>query len=346
MSKASENLTPIVGSIRWDAWHSDKGEPGKAMLRSLGPKQWQHRLPFFGEVVSENEVKIDGYSQEIVDQEIAYARKAGLDYWAFVTYEPESSMTEALDLYLKSKNRQDINFCLIIEAGRFVRICSKPERIISLMKEPTYQKVMGNRPLLYIGFIKDEWIESLGGISEVSQLFHEFRGTLQKAGIENPYVVIMDFQPERGKKLADALGCDAISAYATQAGGQGAPYKELSEHAKNFWYRCKATGAKVVPIVMSGWDRRPRVEHPVPWETYQKPGVGIEKYYESPTPDELASHLKDAIVWVKDNPDICPAQAVIVYAWNENDEGGWLVPTLSEGTARIDAISKILNINR
>ena len=30
---------------------------------------------------------------------------------------------------------------------------------------------------------------------------------------------------------------------------------------------------------------------------------------------------------------------MLVYAWNENSEGGWLVPTLGEGTARVDALA-------
>jgi len=37
---------------------------------------------------------------------------------------------------------------------------------------------------------------------------------------------------------------------------------------------------------------------------------------------------------------------VLIYAWNELDEGGWLMPALpppqGEGTARIDALRKVL----
>jgi hypothetical protein len=346
--KSNELLKPIVGAIRWDAWHGDSGEPGKAVQKALGPKQWHHRLPFFARVISDTEVKIDGYSQEIIDQEIEYAQKAALDYWAFVTYEPDSSMTMALNYYLSSSHRQKINFCLILEAGRFGAKQSNKEkidRIIHLMAEPMYQKVLDNRPLFYVGFIKDEWIEAWGGPSGSRKIFDEFRSSVQIAGLKNPYIVIMDFNPEHGSKLAKILGADAISSYATSAGGKGASYRELSEHARIFWDKCKTASSNVVPIVMSGWDRRPRVENPVPWETYQKPGVGIDMYYESPTPEELASHLKDALNWVKVNNDVCPSRAIIIYAWNENDEGGWLVPTLSEGTARINAISKILKGN-
>ena len=27
------------------------------------------------------------------------------------------------------------------------------------------------------------------------------------------------------------------------------------------------------------------------------------------------------------HPDICETQVIIIYAWNEHDEGGWLVVT-------------------
>ena len=39
---------------------------------------------------------------------------------------------------------------------------------------------------------------------------------------------------------------------------------------------------------------------------------------------------------------ISTANTVMIYAWNEFDEGGWLAPTLSEGAARIDALAKVL----
>ncbi len=41
-------------------------------------------------------------------------------------------------------------------------------------------------------------------------------------------------------------------------------------------------------------------------------------------------------------PPGCRGNAVIIYAWNEFDEGGWLCPTLYGGTERLDAIREIL----
>ncbi len=41
------------------------------------------------------------------------------------------------------------------------------------------------------------------------------------------------------------------------------------------------------------------------------------------------------------HPDTCPAGAMLIYAWNEHDEGGWLCPTLGEGRARILALERM-----
>ncbi len=66
-----------------------------------------------------------------------------------------------------------------------------------------------------------------------------------------------------------------------------------------------------------------------------------------PTGKEIASHLRDAIKFVKSNPTICPSKAVIIYAWNEHSEGGWLSPTRKPNgkadTRRLDAIKKMLS---
>ena len=97
---------------------------------------------------------------------------------------------------------------------------------------------------------------------------------------------------------------------------------------------------------MTGWDRRPRVEHPVFWETWQKPNVGLEKFYRAPTAAELQQHLRRALAWVKAYPNAAPARAILIYAWNENDEGGWLVPALQDGDWRVKAAGTALKNNR
>jgi hypothetical protein len=65
---------------------------------------------------------------------------------------------------------------------------------------------------------------------------------------------------------------------------------------------------------------------------------------EIPTlPAEIADHLRHALDWTAAFPESAEADAVLLYAWNESDEGGWLCPTLSEGTDRLDAIRRVLS---
>ena len=336
---------PLVGAIRWDAWHGDQGSPGKAVERSLGPRAWHYRVPFFGTIVSDSTVQIAGYSQTIMDQEIAYAKQGGLDYWAFLLYSPHDPMSQALEFYLKSGHKRDVNFCAIsnlpFPGEKQDRL--QGARIVKLMQEPGYQKVLRDRPLLYIYLPYSASASTARNATSIRPFLDSFRQAAKRAGLGNPYIVIMCPIPGTAKTVADALGCDAISAYATSGQARATPYALLAQHAEGFWEQCRATGAKVVPIVMAGWDRRPRIEHPVPWEPYQKPGVGMDRYYQTATPREIRAHMESALCWVQHNPEAADSRAIIIYAWNENDEGGWLVPTLSEGTARLDALRGVLH---
>ena len=105
-----------MGAIRWDAWYGGNGETERAVERSLGPAKYHDRLPFFARVLGPNSVQIRGNAPAVMEQEIAFAKQARLDYWAFVWYQPDSPMGLALRHYLASPHRQDIRFALITEA--------------------------------------------------------------------------------------------------------------------------------------------------------------------------------------------------------------------------------------
>jgi len=329
---------PAVGAIRWDAWHGQQGSPGKAVEKALGPAEWHYRLPFFAKVLSENEVSIDGTPQEILDREIDFAADAGLDYWAFLKYDDADPMSLPLKRYLTSAKKDRIQFCLITELSRWGTKDDHRRqlaRLAELMKEPTHLKTPGGRPLFYLGFLSEAQVtKNWGTVAELRKAVDELRALAPA----NPYIVIMDFNPVQGTKWRDQLGADAISAYAASGGGINAPYSALTDYVEKFWARGKATGSEVVPIVMTGWDRRPRIVNPVPWEKYQKPREGMEKHYETATPAAIAQHVQHAVEWGRTNK----SPAILIYAWNENDEGGWLTPTLSEGAARLDALRKVL----
>ncbi len=338
---------PIVGAIRWDAWHD--GQVGREVERNLSPKKWRDRVPFFGKETIDGKVVIRADTVAVMDKEISYAKEAGLSYWAFLTYEPmtTSEMSKSFRLYLSSSRKNDINFALILNPqSGLLTINEWPtlvKKYVNYFKDPSYQKVAGGRPLIYI-FPLDSMAHWAGSESEAKNVFDKLRDATLKANLPAPYFVAMSSNAAQGAYYAERLGLDAISAYADGASShyQELPYSALAKSNRNFWEAAKGTGKKVIPIVSAGWDPRPRWEIPVSWDPNPKPGT----YYAQATPDEIALNLKSALDWNAKNPEAAEANAVIIYAWNEIDEGGWLLPSNptfnSVGTAILDAIGKVI----
>lgn len=339
--------TPIaVGAIRWDAWQAPGSVPTQAVERALSPPAWRHRLPFFARIGADGAVLIDGGSQEVMDTEIALARRAGLGFWGFLGYPRDSSMSVGLKLYLSSTRRQGLRFCILSELVQWgfagPRLSDVAAWHVELFGHRDYQRVAGGRPLYFLGFLSDRLIADRWGTPEVLRAaVARFRAASAAAGHGEPYIVLMA-RPEDAARYVPALGADAAGAYAIAGSEVAAPYAALAALTEARWDAYAAAGLQVVPTVMSGWDRRPRIENPVPWERWQRPGAGMDRFYAAPRPEELAAHLRRALDWIGARPAVAPARAALIYAWNENDEGGWLVPTLPFDESRIEALRGVL----
>ena len=325
---------PLVGAIRWDAWTG--GGVTEQVERTLGPKKYHDRLPWFAEPIDDSTVKINGGRQEVMDQEIGFAAAAGLDYWAFVTYPEDSPMSVGLKLYLASRERERVRFCLILHNTLNVpdtRWPAERSRALALLKEPGYQTVLDNRPLVY----------TFTGGGFPFERFSEFLAAARADGL-NPYCVYMGWNPASDFETVKGKGFDAVSAYAM--GSDQPTFAGLVESVeKGFWQNAAHSGTPYVPLVTTGWDKRPRKDNPVSWErdhSYHQQNI----FPSRPTPAQIAGHLQDALAFVQHHPEICPANAVIVYAWNEYDEGGWLAPTRGPNgepdNSRLEAIQQVL----
>lgn len=327
---------PIVGAIRWDAWTG--GEITAQVERTLAPQKYHHRLPWFAQVEGDGKVRIDGSAPEIMDQEIAFAADAGLDYWAFLLYPESNSMSVALKQYLKSARRRQINFCMILHNSLGVsedRWPAERDRAVGLLKEPGYQLVLGDRPLVYAFAVADR--------GAGAKRLQEFLRSAGAAGLK-PYMVYMGWSPASDFQKQSANGFDAVSAYA-HPGGQ----KNFADLARSLeqgpWQNAVKSKTPYVPLVTTGWDKQPRKDHPVSWEkdhAYHQQKV----FPSTATPQEIAQHLASGLRFVREHPEVCAANAIIIYAWNEFDEGGWLAPTWSGGnkpnSERLDAIRQVL----
>lgn len=325
---------PVVGAIRWDAWTG--GGVTEQVERTLGPQRYHDRLPWFAEIIAKDRVRIDGSPAEVMDREIGFAADAGLDYWAFLVYPESSTMSVALGQYLRSARRNRIRFCLILHNTLKVVPEAWPrerDRIIALMQQPGYQTVLDGRPLVY----------AFTGQGFPFDRFAELRTAATKVGLK-PYWVYMGWSPARDYKRMSPMGFDAVSAYAK--GGQQAAFEGLAKATElEYWQAAAKSKVPYVPLVTTGWDKRPRQDHPVSWEkghAYHQQTV----FPSQATPRQIAEHLAHGLEFIEMNLDICAAHALIIYAWNEYDEGGWIAPTRgSDGrpdTSRLDALRKQL----
>ncbi|MCF7863260.1 MAG: hypothetical protein K9L89_00540, partial [Kiritimatiellales bacterium] len=314
-----------VGAIRWDVWVGDElndeyGTPdfkhGIWNEEAIYPEKWRNRLPFFASNVSRTNVEIRCTTQAVMDREIESATGA-LDYWAFLDY-PEDPMHEPLALYLSSSKKSQINFCIILNGREW---WLHKQRYVDYFKEASYQKVLGGRPLVYL-FNAAAWMTN--NVNELAAM-----STAQGAG--DPYFVAMGWDPATVQAAKDVLGADAVTAYAyaTEGTSTGLSYGQLVNNVKARWNDFAAGGHKVVPFVMAGWDRRPRADHAAdnPDDTVGTwTNIVQNRWNEKPNPKELADFVRDASVWSDTSADASEADTVIMYAWNENTEGGWLTP--------------------
>ena len=332
---------PLVGAIRWDAWSG--GWVTEEMKKTLGPAKYHDRLPWFAEVKGDGEVQIDGGGQKIMDVEIAMASSAGLDYWAFLLYPENDVMSASLKQYLKSSRRKDIGFCTILHnALRVPKSQWQREkmRFIELLREPGYITVLDGRPLVYEFQARDG--------EEGQERFEELREAARESGMD-PYYVCMGGNPVRGAKSwkkQSTMGFDAVSLYARTSSKLSDFAGLVKENEERMWEPAAKARVPYIPLVTTGWNKEPRKDAGgVSWEgghSYLTQTVFIPPA----TAGEIAEHLKSALTFVKENPKTCEANALIMYAWNEHDEGGWLVPTWTpEGLPnmdRLDAIRKVL----
>jgi len=338
---SSNGLTqdrPSVGAIRWDAWLGHGNAIGSALNKSLRPIHYHSRLPFFANVVNSDSINIDGNSQEVLDQEIEYASHSNLDYFAFLMYDEDYLLSNGLKNYLTSAKKALINFCVIMNDidTTTESITYSVQRTLNYIQEPTYQTVLDGRPLVYTFRLRNK-----------PDFAEELKDSCAAKGLKEPYIVDLHWNDA----MPNNTVYDAISRYwydgsSFSGSASGAPYSNLMSAAQTNWQTRATNGAQQVPLVSLGADGRPRIENPVPW--IDDPVSLYEKYFDSPTPNEITTHLKQAFNFIEDNPNSCQANTALIYAWNENDEGGWLIPTLNPNsyeinTDRIDTLRTFLS---
>lgn len=362
-SSSGEN-TPLVGAIYWGMWDSyGFGAPAQTEV-TLSPADYRYRVPFFGRESTERVVsyyappgvtrhtattslRINADKQWIIDQEIKYAVNAGINYFAYVYY---GKYHYSHRLYKSSKvpEKEKLKLAWIIAPLNQDELAD----VVEDMGKDYYQTVMGGRPLLY--YIMEN-NDCLYVTDLLKRLREEYRS--QYPSGPQPYIVILKdtyylghYCPDTKEYFADAFG-----AYTSLHGGsvRDHSYEYIRDHEITGWANgdLGPSGQKRVLWMSLGHDRRPRIDFPVSWERTAEgnadPGNSLN-WAASATPVQITEQLNRALGFIRSHPETCEARSLLIYAWNEHDEGGWISPTLVPGTNEINrnnllAVKKALN---
>lgn len=339
------------GAIRWDAWYSETG-PATSTKSSLSQAKYNWRAPFFAQSDARGGVVFRATAQTM-SQEIAFAKAGGISYWAFLLYDragTDQRMMDGFDLFQANPNKNDINWCEIRGTSLFGSTANHSAQVaecVSNMQQANYQKVLTNRPLLYIYWSSSQFTSNFGGsYPNFKAVLDEVRAGAVAAGLGDPYVVVMEGYPVGAETIRAAIGADAISNYISRTpDGRNKTYSSLDTSARSYWQELVDAAPASVPILMAGWNRRPRIERPVKWElSTQRPYFGLERTHADATNAELVAHAQAAVDFINANPTDCAARTAIWYAWNEFDEGGWLCPTLGDSSgSRLADLAPIMS---
>jgi hypothetical protein len=333
--KAEKNTLDktTVGAIRWDGWVGKKGtwQIGPIVERTMGPEKFHSRAPWFSTVVSKDSVLIDGTTQEIMDEEIAYAKNAGIDYWAYCWYPDGCGLELARKLHQSSIHANDVKWCVILQGFEAYLSNDYGKTLVADFARENYQKVLGGRPLVY-----------MYGSDLTRAGLDKLRTMTKDKNLKTPYVVVMDWGAEAAAAYCDKIGADAISSYAA-VGKNNLPFAEIIPPQSKINWEAFASKKAVVPWICTGWNPIPRMESPNQWSQYYSDATNCQ----DASPEDIKAFLLSGIEWTISNRNKAVANTIIIYAWNEHDEGyGAICPTLgTDGkpdTERLDAVKEAL----
>jgi hypothetical protein len=280
-----------------------------------------------------------GDSLADMERQIGIAADHGLGFFAFCWYWHDNGgainrpaiesepLHTAMGHFLEARNRDRMKFCLLIANHQGFEIKGTEawkqaaDYWIPYFKRPEYLTLDG-KPLVII-------FSSDGGDKEGFAYLQE---AARKAGLPGVAIAACgEGHPELG--YTHRTHYNIVPGYT--AGGEAHPYSELVKTHVAAWGGSKAQ--PYLPEVTVGWDARP-------WERDDGHGKAPGWYFVDRTPEQFADALREGIKWMDKHPDeTAKERTMLVYAWNEFGEGGYLAPTKGDPEAKyLKAIQAVL----
>jgi hypothetical protein len=357
---ASGATPPLVGAIRWDAWHPLNATYPTQYVTPKLYDDWPTREPLQGWYLYGDGID----TQALVDQEIDWAADHGIDYWAFVWYrqtpgEITSQLMRPFNAYLSAPNKDRLRFAFIMQTSWVADDGGEPgwrstfvPELVKDFRDPQYVRVNGNRPVIYWFGSNQLETQPLGfGADWQAQLDYlrdRTRGQLDETGRPLGEPLFIDVNHDVG--AAQSHRFDGVASYGPSGArpptASGCPDPQArswaAQAAQDVANLSVPAPLLTVPSPTPVNDPRPRDSDPDYVRRAGLPG-GYGFWSQPPTYGQWERHFQALYDWARDNPAKTTDPALLLtYAWNELDEGGGgIVPTRQDQFKYLDGIRAV-----
>ena len=296
-------------------------------------------------------------TQGAMDTQIQQAALGGVDFFAFEWFTPRpkpehnypgnnEQINNGPKLFYTSKYNRLMKFSLMYINSKPFEISTVAEwdhvidEWIRYFQHPRYLKI-GGKPLLIIHSVdmfRSGWNR---GEMKARDAIIYLRIKAERAGFPDVLIGGGIYTPGPEMRGTSRDGYDFFTSFnyplqwLLQTGTKEHDYSEFFTLEPNlWWYFHQNSPLPYVPVVTSGWDRRAQ----------NNPEAPIAVYFRNRTPERYQALLESA----KDTIDRSARlrlpggrKMVMIYAWNELGEGGYIVPTKAEGDAYLRRMARV-----
>lgn len=337
-----------------NAYLDDVGNSSSQEARCLSPKQYHYRLPFFATIntsitsadtivgdLSAGIAEFPEFTKEIWMQEMEYAIDAGVTFMAYLWNRAEKINRMGYIYHIETEGLNGkIKMSGILQDEK-----RDIETMVKAMVEDYWYTVDG-RPVVYL--YDGEKLATKEYMSKINTMLAAEQTAAGKT-VTKAYFVVLGVGKKEAAEQYKENGADAISWYAFSGSGAATEankkkweslgtkvkemkYYQLVKHAKERMNYMLDNCAEldVMPTITLGYNTMPRIDNPVRWLWLGRDEIAYDGYtVEDPTSKEITKNVLDILNFNKINYKKTKSNTVLIYAWNEYDEGGWMAPTLA-----------------